>query len=214
MRTKRLARATLLTLLLCLAMTPTLRADELPRGSWAAQFRVANDFTLSNFGGNVLSLKKHLSPANALRASVDLLLRHTTQDQFDGVVSIERREEDLTQVGFSFDYLRYFAPRSSLSLFLGAGPFFRLSDATSIRFIPQLPEPQSTTQRDERSYGVRGVLGLEWFVTNSIGLHSEYGVEASRATSDSSHEPGGHESRIKSWGVSGKSVFLGASVYF
>jgi hypothetical protein len=187
--------------------------QEPQRGSWAVQFRVTDNFTLSSFEGSVLALKRHLTPSHSIRASLGLSLQGQTSEAIRDTL-LSSRENDVHSVSFNLDYLWYARPQSTLSLFLGGGPLFQYNTATSDY---EFPTPSPSVKRTDRAFGVRAVVGVEWFVTRQIGLHSEYGVEAVRNTDETTNRgPSSppYTTKVTTWSVQGRSAYLGASVYF
>jgi hypothetical protein len=86
---------TLLFLLpLCFSLPYVARADDSERDSWAVQFRVTDNFTLSSFGGSVLSLNKHISDSNAFRASVGLSIANNKDDATNTLGETRTSEAD------------------------------------------------------------------------------------------------------------------------
>jgi hypothetical protein len=187
--------------------------QETQRDPWAVQFRVTENFTLGSFEGSVLALKRHLTPHHSIRASLGLSLRGQTSEATRDTL-LSSRENDAHAVNINMEYLWYARPQSTISLFLGGGPLFQYARSSSSTAFPS-PSPSIT--RTDKAFGIRAVVGVEWFVTRQIGLHSEYGVETVRNTQEQTNRSPfspPYTTKVTSWSVEGRSAYLGASVYF
>lgn len=116
--------------------SPLVKADtasvqtrnSLRSGSWSFQFEVTEDFTLKDFNGLLLSIKKHTSSGKAFRLGLgisgsitDLDLTNTYQQ--DTLFQQFNRDADLDAQSFDFllQYLSYPSPDADVNLFLGGG---------------------------------------------------------------------------------------------
>lgn len=188
-------------------------------GSWALQFRVSNDFTLSAFTGRTLSVKHHLSPHWALRLGVSAEQR---SEELDVTLSVsvstygaEKREADQRQYEVALDVLHYAETGTPIKLYFGGGPFADFFHDEQVRSGVH----GETVERDRRSYGLRGRLGAEWFVHDHISLHAEYGAHVQWFTSETSPTHGeGGDLRIQKhasdgWSLEDAGALFGVSVY-
>jgi hypothetical protein len=219
MRKKRPLRVVvLLALFVALPAVASLGGpvNSLEPGSWALQFRIANDVSLAAFEAGKLSLKRHLTAKSAIRAGVGLSITDSND-----TATLER-ESDHRGVGVEITalYQRYLNPDRRGDFYWGIGP---LLDVTSTEEESQ--EGGCLTRRsssDLWTVGILGVAGVEWFATRAISLHAEYRASASYIWRESKIErysesdpPTVQESESDRWSFSqGGSVLFGISVYF
>jgi hypothetical protein len=217
--------------------------NSLERGSWAFQFQIANNFTLREFQGAVISAKKHFSENTAVRMGVSVVLNGTDEDvagtsfQYDTVSS--RNTGDASRDGQTFQvnaqYLYYPNPHSAVNFFLGGGPLIVFSRSHSeSEQSSRSPSGYVSTQTNSSNgkswaIGAGAVTGVEWFATRNLSFHAEYGVtiqyqwldvsDASRYTSRPPTGPvyssgSSNESSRNFWQFNGTTVKFGLSVYF
>lgn len=200
--------------------------NSLRPGSWSLQFEVAEDFTLKDFNGLLLSLKKHTSAGKAFRLGLgisgsvtDLDLSNTYQQ--DTLFQQFSRDADLDAQSFDFllQYLSYPSPDADVNLFLGGGPLVRYSHSGFKSFYGG-----SISESDQITWvaGAATLLGAEWFATKSISFLAEYGLaleyQLRKSTSTyrtpSINYSSKNEQKETSLRVSPAAVKIGLSVYF
>ncbi len=168
----------------------------LKNGAWALQFQISQNFTLRDFQGSVLSLKKHLSSKTAIRLGVGVDIQTSDKNSdFNrfaadtlSISSTEDRNEDAQSINLSTQFLYYPSPGKPVKPYWGAGPFIqyghfkmdrnRISDLTMDQFI-------ENRNRTDWEFGVSTLIGAEWFATSKISLLAEYGVSFVYSTSES-----------------------------
>ena len=196
----------------------TSEINSLYDGSWSVQFRINSNFTLATFEGSVLSLKKHYSDHSAVRVGVsyqffdshDVNAISTPDTAF--VADADRITHN---VFVDLQYLYYKKPDSKISLYMGAGPSVGYAKNRDTRTVQS---EVSYREAKRWSFGVTGILGVEWFPTEGVGIHAEYGVQALFSSSkyvievESASQVSNRET--DSWRVSGRNVLFGLSVYF
>ena len=194
--------------------------SSLRAGAWALLFQIGPDFTLSNFSGATVSVKRHFSTRSALRAGLNLSRNSLDLDsvsQRDTLLIQQDSEHDQLSVGLDLEYLYYAAPASAVKLFFGAGPFFRFSSADQ---ESSEATNQVSTENDDRRLGMNGIVGVEWFATESIGIHAEYGFSAGHQSHDATRSTGSElgterfELDGDGWFFGPRDVLFGASFYF
>jgi opacity protein-like surface antigen len=191
------------------------RPNSLVPGAWALQFRVSENFNLTSFEGNTISIKKQLSSGTALRFGLTPSVRMTSFEVSSDGDSLGVGEEDLDSfsLGLSLHWLRYVRPGSTVNLFWGGGPEVAYRHASrQIRVSIPIEEDNESWQA-----GLTGLVGVEWFATRSLGLHGEYGTSLSY-TSDTTErraESGTlFDTSHSAWSFVGQGVKVGASLYF
>lgn len=167
----------------------TVSAKTVCGGIWAVQFQLTQNFTLAPFQGALLSLKRHWSPATAIRMGLDGTLSvveqqdETRRSTADTTVSHGKRQVDdrRHQMGVIVQYVQYRSPRASVSLFWGTGPLMRWGRTSVETTDGDTVGTASSTRRATStnrtwSAGVSGVLGTEWWVTPRLSVLAEYGI--------------------------------------
>jgi hypothetical protein len=145
------------------------QADDGPHslvhGAWALQFAIAENLTLGEFAGGVISAKHQRADGRALRYGLTLSAAHMSGR--DGAP-----DRTAATVGLVAHFLRYPTlardPRSDLHMFWGLGPLVRFQ---SLRASP--PDMEDATAR-VLDVGAGGTIGAEWFVRPRISLTAEY----------------------------------------
>jgi hypothetical protein len=192
------------------------RTNPLEGGSLALQFRISENFTLSDFSGSAISLKRHHSARSALRLGMSLGFSSSAIESLhpsfgDTIPS----EGDGHSYGFRIDlqYLRYSNPSGRVSPFWGVGP---LVGHNSFDFKSSSRAEERRVDEHRWTLGLIGSLGIEWFPIQSIGIHAEYGLSFTYFTAKTRE---GDPDRLgvtktHSWDLQGDGVLFGLSVYF
>jgi hypothetical protein len=186
--------------------------EALKKGSWSLQFGVSQNFTLTQFQGATISVKRHYSPNSALRAGITTNLSHNVQKDLR-----TKSEVDVNEFGInvSMEYLHYFTPGRRVTAFVGSGPYFGLNLRT--QEVPPTGNDGYHLTYKEWSLGANLLFGAEWFVTHGIALFAEYDISLGYAskvnkTADPLH---GLTGQTESYGYSltSRGVRMGLSVY-
>jgi hypothetical protein len=200
--------------------------NSLFKGSWSVQFRITNDFVLSDFQGGTLSAKRHFSDKKAVRFG--LSLSGNTGDSEERSVlgpMIDGTGNGLS-VGLSLQYLVYPSPQKSVMAFFGAGPYFNFSRSNQTSTKQTVPSSRTKWENSVWSAGISGLLGVEWFVSRSLSFIAEYASSlgynsASVEEMNEVQAPSGdfaraNESRRDAsvFRLGSESVKFGLSVYF
>jgi hypothetical protein len=204
----------------------TINSDSIAEGSWALQFGISDDFTLTSFKGSVLSAQYHLSTATAIRVSLSGEISfYSTRGTHEDPDRSNRQSFTVTS-----EYLFYSNPHKRVFFFWGLGPTVELyreyyTSQETHSTIGSYSISKSEEYR-EWSIGPTVVAGVEWFAAAWFSLHAEYGVAATyswskrmivwdRTSGDPLFPPEhlDYETTSKSWRVSPSGVWFGASVY-
>lgn len=153
------------------------------KGSKALQFRVANNFTLSDFQGIAFSGKKHISENSAVRLGIDLNIEFSTSDRdvrrYYQDTTLTTTKDDISKQMFimRIQYMRYLELEKSVKFFWAAGPTAQFNrEITKTEYYDGYRDV-SFDLKDEYKYwsvGGSGALGAEWFANPNISFHSEY----------------------------------------
>jgi hypothetical protein len=189
--------------------------EALRKGSWSLQFGVGQNFTLTQFQGATISVKRHYSPNSALRAGVTTNFSHNVQKDLR-----TKSELDVNQFGMdiSLEYLYYFTPGRRVTAFVGSGPRFGL-----VRRTQEVPKDYVASHLadhlayKEWSLGANLLFGAEWFVTHGIALFAEYDMSFGytskvNKTSDPLHGLTG-QTESYDYSLTSRGVRMGLSVY-
>ncbi len=152
-------------------------------GKFALQFRITNNFSLSNFQGTILSGKYHFSNRDAIRLGVSLQFDDSESDEINKQKDtnlVIRNIENLT--GFSItintQYMRYIHLNNDIGLFSGGGPFISYTSTTSKNEQIGIEEThRSERTSDSFSAGLDMILGVEWMFYRYMSLSAEYGIK-------------------------------------
>ncbi|HEX2869348.1 MAG TPA: hypothetical protein VHO03_20055 [Ignavibacteriales bacterium] len=223
------------------AQTQTSSSENLSDSSKALQFQIASNFTLTSFQGTVFSYKHHLSRNTALRIGLSIGLGGQNRDgettgfyvERDSVFPVSNNGTDRTgaSIQLTAQHIWYFNPASKVLLFGGAGPLagydYNYEKTESILgsagSSPMISNNE--TKSKQWSFGISGVMGVEWFVSKGISLSAEYGLQAnyywwdSEGTGTYTNSSFDHitqkaNTSVKGWNLSGNYAKLGLSLYF
>ncbi len=216
-------------------------ANSLKPSSWALQFGISRDLTLSSFQGATISIKYHVTESNAWRIGLfvggDLTNDNSASRQIQADTLFGNGSRVMSNKDFntnlSLQYLWYIDPHAPVNLYLGAGPSFSYSfnrqDGDQATTNPGYYSTRTITNGSGHQWGVgiAGVVGVEWFAANWFSLHAQYGEAlwyqwgSSSSTSTQTMSSGPSPSLVqtesassKGWRLSNQSVFFGLSVYF
>ncbi len=210
------------TMLVVLATSASVLATDseaakeaLKKGSWSLQFGVSQNFTLTQFEGATISVKRHYSPNSALRAGITTNLSHNIQRSSQ---SSKELNVDKFNTNVSLEYLYYFTPGRRVTAFIGSGPYLGFARNTTEE-IPRVSISSSSnwSKYTEWDLGANLLLGAEWFVTHGIALFAEYDISVGytskvNKTSNSTYGMTGR-TELYDLSLTSRGVRMGLSVY-
>jgi len=209
------------TMLVVLATSASVLATDseaakeaLKKGSWSLQFGVSQNFTLTQFEGATISVKRHYSPNSALRAGITTNLSHNTQKDLRTKKELYVNKLDMN---VSLEYLYYFTPGRRVTAFVGSGPRFGLARHTQELQQPSVVTSSNRNESTEWNLGANLLFGAEWFVTHGIALFAEYDIsfgytsKVNKASNSNNGLTGQLESR--DYSLTSRGVRMGLSVY-
>jgi hypothetical protein len=157
---------------------------------WSFQIAVDDQPDDDNFDGIRLSLKKHISPYNAVRFNLGLISRDTYRndnytwfyaDNYTFAIDAGRKF-DLEGVNLSMNYLFYPAPQGRFNFFVGVGPHVSIRDINQNMLIFEedgYPYYDADYMDIDNTgligFGVEGMFGVEWFLGPNVSLLAETG---------------------------------------
>jgi hypothetical protein len=211
--------------------------------SWTMDFSISSNLTLRTFQGTAISLSKFISDYQKIRFGVSTNLDYNSRDQsgnnyaadtLSGLTN-DNNENNMYSVQIVIQYITYATPKSQTSIYFGIGPLVGVSwfeqnnnDNTT---NPGYYQSQYGSKSSSTKYfiGMLGSCGVEWFFSEHISIHAEYGLSVqynwgktesssnsqSSYVNSSSYSNKSHSSGSTSgWFLSGQSVLFGLSVNF
>jgi hypothetical protein len=165
--------------------------NSLREGTWAMQFGITSNFTLTSFQGTTLALKYQLSDRDAIRGGITISgstsdgntsVLGSVADTSYGAVP-ENSLTDAANVSFVVQYLRYINPNGPVHFYLGLGPSVSYSYSHSSSDNSVLNNASthgywvrtvSRSNSHQWGTGGAGVAGVEWFAVQWLSIRAEY----------------------------------------
>lgn len=160
------------------------------KDAWTMEFRVASNFTLSSLQGTAISVSRYISDYQKIRIGISTSLRSysITRQELNfyadtlstKVNQNEHYGDNLVQL--TLQHLTYATPDDQISLYFALGP---VAGITWHSYDIQQEYTQvawnygkSTNDNTMEQYfvGLLGSCGVEWFFSERISLHAEYGL--------------------------------------
>ncbi len=179
---------------------------------WALQFQVTDNFTLGDFQGGLISVKKQYSARRAFRIGINLnaSVSRTTTERDMG--SKTERDRNNQTIGINAQWMRYPIHESRLRAYWGVGPTIDFNRRAVSRETNDEPGDANESNGLVLRGGALGTLGAEWFVRPRLSLSAEYraGLTYFYARSDQGSDVDTqHQVSLGSRGV-----LVGVSFYF
>nr|MBN2276201.1 hypothetical protein [candidate division Zixibacteria bacterium] len=221
----------LVSIILCALMIPVAvqsAENSLKAGSWSFQFEANRDLELTAFQGSTISCKKHTSDGAAWRLglSTDIEFREDENSRNRIDTTIGQTNNDMDDYSFVLHIQRVFYPRpdAKINFYWGFGPDFGYGRYKR-KYTSENPLSgwwnKQTGVSTTYSFGMSGILGVEWFVWSNISFLAEYGSTLmythAKYTSELTANGGyfqADERKTTSFGFDGDEVRFGISVYF
>jgi hypothetical protein len=211
--------------------------------SWTMDFGISSNLTLSAFKGTALSLSKFTSDYQRYRFGISTNLNNNSRNQsgshydadtLSGASSGDD-DNDAYSVQITLQYITYATPRAQTSIYFGIGPLVGISwsksNSTSNSSTIGYYQDQggNTSSYTSYSVGALGSCGVEWFFSEHISIHAEYGLVAqyiwsknessnqdkySYVNSNSGSYKNISSSSSSGWSLSGQNVLFGLSVNY
>ena len=165
--------------------------NSLKEGTWAMQFGITSNFTLTSFQGTTLALKYQLSDRSAIRGGITIngsisdgnnSISGSVADTSYGSVPANS-SSDAANVSFVLQYLRYINPNGPVHFYLGLGPSVSYSYSHSTSDNSTLNSASthgywvrsvSSSNSHQWGTGGAGVAGVEWFAVQWLSIRAEY----------------------------------------
>lgn len=175
----------------CYAQNQSPDSISLREGSWALQFGIDRDFTLTTFQGSTIGAKYQLSKKHAIRGG--FTISGTTNDasnslsgsigDVDAGTVPENSSGKSAGVNLILQYLLYLNPNGSVHFYSGFGPLvsYTYSNSSSDDYNLSTSGGQGYWVRYQYEYkntqwaiGVAAAVGVEWFACRWLSLHADY----------------------------------------
>jgi hypothetical protein len=223
-----------------IAQCQTSDSTSLREGSWALQFGIAGNFTLTSFQGTTISAKYQLSARNAIRGGITIsgsssngssAFSATNADTSIGSASGSSHSSSQT-ISFVAQYLWYLNPTGPVHSYTALGPSVSYSFSRNNSDNPNSNGDYvyhyiTSSSSTQHGAGITGSAGVEWFACQWLSIRAEYnesiqyqwGSNSSSTDYSStfaSYIPShsGNSGTSKGWNLSSSSVGFGVSIYW
>lgn len=154
-------------------------------GTSAVQFSVDDNFTLTEFQGQMISYQRYLTDDRAIRVAAGLFLDYAEKDldvsYYDGEETGAAEISTWTHRGTVKLQMVFYRGDGPLRFYWGAGPRVSYTDNhTEIvnfnSYGGYVNYSHRTGDTDTWELGLQGFAGVEWFINDLFSLHAEYAV--------------------------------------
>jgi len=191
------------------------------QNNYAISFGIADNFRLDSFNGEI-AVKKIINETQQLRLFLSpRILTNNQEDKISGSNSTSDRELRNYSLGMGADYLWTLIKSEDINMFGGTGLVFTYGKNYS-KLTNNSNGSKNNRETNSRftNIGIRGTLGVEWKVTDKIGIHSEYiltgsytwGKSESKSSTNNIDDP--THTQTSSGTSLGSGVLFGISIYF
>ncbi len=148
-------------------------ATDAQKPNWALQFQINDNFSLTSFQGSTISLNKCLSNNRSFRMGLSLNTTFKDYDMTCPVLDNEDKSENNFHFLLTTQYIKNYKNRNKVTPFFGFGPAVQFNyDNEKNTFGTSSRTSVKTTSW---GMGISGVIGVEYFIRNNLGLLAEYG---------------------------------------
>ena len=165
----------------------------LKNGSWALQFGIGSNFTLTSFQGATIAAKYQISQLDAIRAGITIngSTNNGTgsnsvaiNDTNDGTVANNASSNSST-VSIVVQYLWYLNPSGPVHFYIGIGPSVSFGYSDNNQNYPYIStlnghgywiQELYATKNIQWALGGACVAGVEWFASKWLSLHADYNL--------------------------------------
>jgi hypothetical protein len=158
--------------------------------SWTMEFGIASNFTLTSFQGTAVSVSKYVSDCEKIRIGISSSLSTTSSEAEEKSFTADtlgywfkgNGDNGTNSIQFTGQYLIYASPRSQTSVYFAIGPLAGINWSSTDDQREDVPVGNSqgkySTKESLTEYfaGILGSCGVEWFFSERMSLHAEYGI--------------------------------------
>lgn len=150
--------------------------DPIEAGKKSVQFQIGPNIELSSLEGTAITFKKHTSETKAWRIGISptALVSDRENTSNDTVRTVT--DEHRYGLSVVFQMMRYRPVSNNATFFYGYGPRagFKITEMKQENPLSS----NRVTDQDSYFFGGSFTAGVEWFVTKSVGISGEYGLNA------------------------------------
>ena len=141
---------------------------------YALSFGIGNNFTLSNFNMDI-AVKKIIDNKHQIKLFLSPEISINDTKNSGGRLHIENKIQSYS-LGLGADYLWVLLRKHDISMYGGTGLVLSYGHSYTDQITTVDNSENSSTEVNQPNImvGLRGSLGVEWMVSPSIGIHSEY----------------------------------------
>ena len=189
---------------------------------YALTFGIADNFRLDRFNMDI-AVKKIIDETHQLRLFLSpRVYISDDEENTNGANQTQEREASSYSLGVGADYLWILITNEDINMFGGTGLVFTYEKGNEKFTTISENGDKNINERSipTTSAGIRGTLGVEWKVSEKIGIHSEYLLNGSYGWSESENKSSlnGINNPIVSRSSKrislSSGVLLGVSIYF
>jgi hypothetical protein len=192
---KRILFLVLISMLFCIclqAQDSSAERNSPKEGTWALQFGIGGNFTLTSFQGSTIAVKYQLSDRTAIRGGITINGSNSNgNNSASGAVADSsygtlpgNSSTNGTNVSFVLQYLWYLNPSGPVHFYVGVGPSlaYSYSHSSSDNSYFEYQGNQTSFWEQETfasnshqwTIGATGAAGIEWFANQWLSLRAEY----------------------------------------
>lgn len=148
--------------------------DSADTPEYALSFGISSWFTLTQYSGQI-AVKKILENSDQIRLFIKPLYNFSENNSVRYYSPYKfQLNSSQTSLNIGADYLWSAYKTDDLLLYIGPGCSFYFSNNSGRQTLVFIQLFYIDTETTDYSLGLRGIIGTEWKITQSIGLHSEY----------------------------------------
>ncbi len=142
--------------------------------NYALSFGIGNNFSLSNFNMDI-AVKKIIDNKHQLRLFLSPRVSTNNANNSSGRLSSENKSQ-VYSLGIGADYLWILLNKHDISMYGGTGLILDYGHNYTEQgtAVDNISNGSTVTNQPNIMVGLRGSLGVQWMVNQSIGIHCEY----------------------------------------
>ena len=167
-------------------------STDLNCGTWALQFGIASNFTLTSFQGSTIGAKYQISQSSAIRGGITLNgYTNTSPNSYSGSIGDSsagtmpgNSSVKSANVSFVVQYLWYMNPNGPVHLYAGFGPavsYYYYHNSAENPYLNNNGNNQGfwiienyNSTRTIWAAGGAASIGVEWFACRWLSLRADY----------------------------------------
>ena len=198
--------------------TNLTNVDNIKKGSFALQFKVNENFKITDFNGALISAKYHYSKSAGIQFGFEINSSRDKSEYNIMAAPDYSTDERIIEICMLIQHILYIKKKASSGLYWGIGPFFNLSNIKE-RYI-EYTSPDDSFSRDYRNkvigIGITNSFGVEIYIWKNLSLLAEYNLSL-KYEYEKKHDfiiPPGERIKNHFWTLKSDEIKVGFSVYF